>query len=612
MHASNTPTAFQNNSQNKFVRTADGWLHTVYESNGSVWLEHSSDGGTSWQLNVDGTTGAPGPLDFGGGKCPSMTFIGNTVAVVFQQKDGNNFKICLSTFVPNSTGSRYQTYTNGAWIYPQHGETSDAYSTDANPTIAWAASDALFVVTFERKGSSPGLYYFYGGLWTSGGGLFQAVSTPVAISGTNANSTYASISTNGWPNTSGVITYDVAWEQYSSPYRSDIWYAELVEVHNPNPWIFLNPGTNCNISSASYYACSVRPSVVSLSDQSARVSWVGDKDGNGTYYNVQAVTTNPLSPSVYTAMGAAVKSVSTGPLDNHSDFCMAYSQNYPGSTWINNVCRWYGPSGLKTLNTAGKDIQLSNGPSTSSMWLTSFYPFSSPYPIRNSQSLASAGLSKATPTPMAQTRGVVIACRDLKYAYSFGNLVVDGKSIEFIPAPDSLRYSDLGVVNSVLETLPFSITGASNITFTESSGFVDSSVAAQTLGIGGYVGSTMQLLDAATNQPLGTIKNSSSRTSGGAWAVAAPYSLTPKGIGARQVKIKGDAEHQFAGNKNRLHKELFTCRSGKRSGKGIIRSTDHSSGWPSRQNMLSFRTTQTPSILQRRSASVYRRRQMCR
>jgi hypothetical protein len=81
-------SAFTNNSQRKLVRTRDGWLHLVYTSMGRVWLEESTDGGSTWFLGNNGQ-----PLDNGQGKNPSMDWnydgVWSLIVVAFQQPYGN-------------------------------------------------------------------------------------------------------------------------------------------------------------------------------------------------------------------------------------------------------------------------------------------------------------------------------------------------------------------------------------------------------------------------------------------------------------------------------------------------------------------------------------------
>ncbi len=51
---SNNINAYKNNSQRKIVRIANGDLYMVYESLGKVWLEKSTDNGSTWTLSNGG------------------------------------------------------------------------------------------------------------------------------------------------------------------------------------------------------------------------------------------------------------------------------------------------------------------------------------------------------------------------------------------------------------------------------------------------------------------------------------------------------------------------------------------------------------------------------
>ncbi len=79
---SNNINAYKNNSQRKIVRIANGDLYMVYESLGKVWLEKSTDNGSTWSLSNGGQ-----PLSGNNeAKNPVIDFYGNTTAVVLQEK----------------------------------------------------------------------------------------------------------------------------------------------------------------------------------------------------------------------------------------------------------------------------------------------------------------------------------------------------------------------------------------------------------------------------------------------------------------------------------------------------------------------------------------------
>ena len=51
---SNDFDAFNTNSQRKFIKSDDGYLHKVYQSLGHIWYEISADNGQTWEIMNDG------------------------------------------------------------------------------------------------------------------------------------------------------------------------------------------------------------------------------------------------------------------------------------------------------------------------------------------------------------------------------------------------------------------------------------------------------------------------------------------------------------------------------------------------------------------------------
>ena len=88
---SNNINAYKNSSQRKIVRIANGDLYMVYESLGKVWLEKSTDNGSTWSL-INGGQPLSGNKE---AKNPAIDFYGNTTAVVYQEKAGDYFNIKL-------------------------------------------------------------------------------------------------------------------------------------------------------------------------------------------------------------------------------------------------------------------------------------------------------------------------------------------------------------------------------------------------------------------------------------------------------------------------------------------------------------------------------------
>jgi hypothetical protein len=558
---SNISSSFTNNSQRKLVRTpGNGWLHQVYESsiNGvsHVWYEMSTNSGTTWALMspVNGG-GTPGPLDIGGGKCPSIDLSpdGTSIVIAFQQASGNYYTIIVMTYIfYNGQWMEYSKFP--IWTEPQGG---DLYSiTNANPNISWAG-DNNAILTWERKSSVtwggvnilPGINYITGKMSITG--LYNYYAYPSIISGTNANSINTSISTIYFPSPYFYSDFAVAWQQYVNSGSSSIKYCYFVPDANGKLNQYIPTPNNV---STSLYSSNHNPSIVILPDASVRVCWIGD-NGNGDWMTTNSLERDPSSSTIY-QKGAGVKSVSMNRMNNTSNYCYAWSQNINGSR-SNNAVSSSNLLQSKTLNTTGQDIQLCNGSASTNMVVSSYYPFTLPYYFQTSNSLGSAGLSKTSSISGSFSRGVVIENNGAGLYYSLGQITVDGVPVNFIqmneavgkyPSGNPKRYdvvkskdrknATLDTVNKVMVSEPFEISENSKISFSEYSGVADSSAAVSLFAKKGLVSFTMRLVDDATGKMLGTVKES--KFSGNALSAykTLSYVLNPKDIQGKKIRIE--------------------------------------------------------------------------
>ncbi|MDP2363097.1 MAG: DUF2974 domain-containing protein [Ignavibacteria bacterium] len=170
---SNDQNAYANNSQRKFVRTLDGHLHCVYESMNRIWYERSTNNGQTWELMNNGK-----PLSNQDSKLPAIDyrpkFPGSGVAfgdvgIVFQEKNGEAYKIKFYGFGPNfGTGypdpNPIELYSTS--VYP--------YTFDANPAIAWQHNGDLVVVwnNYYDGVSKKNIFSYWFGSITPHGVLF--------------------------------------------------------------------------------------------------------------------------------------------------------------------------------------------------------------------------------------------------------------------------------------------------------------------------------------------------------------------------------------------------------------------------------------------------------
>lgn len=86
---SNNEEAYSNNSQRKFIRTPNGRMYIIYESMGYIWLERSTDNGTTWELMHYGK-----PIGNTLGKSPSMDYdpSGNLIVISYQEYYYSDYK----------------------------------------------------------------------------------------------------------------------------------------------------------------------------------------------------------------------------------------------------------------------------------------------------------------------------------------------------------------------------------------------------------------------------------------------------------------------------------------------------------------------------------------
>ena len=443
---------------------------------GHVWYEISNNSGSSWSIMNSGHQ-----LDNGAGKLPSIDYYGNVVAIAFQQQSGSYYTIQLKTFYAYNG-----TYIPGAstTIFT---EPADAYSTAANPNISWGYN-SKFLVTWERKNNIPltipyGINYKYGSL----NNYYIVVYGSGSIYGTDASSVNASVYSNKSDYANG---FQIAYEQ-------DSWtkYVYYCRANISSTWTVTKTAVTC-ISSRDGYFANYSPSIISMPDGSARVCWLGDYSGNGSTINT--IYRNPSNGTFY-SFGYNVRSTSLNLADNNS-VCAGWSTNYGGSAWSNSFVDVSNPYSTKTLNTSGKDIQLSNGTSKSSMYASSFYPFTSPYYFGTSNNLGS--FSKIDANSISNGKGIVFVKGNVQIACNIGDIVLDNSKIKMLDSVDNKKSND-GSYTLISE--PFTVKDNSNLTLSTLVGLIDSVEAVSLLGKDGFVDYKIELIDNNTGSVLGKL-----------------------------------------------------------------------------------------------------------
>ncbi|MGA9291197.1 MAG: hypothetical protein WBV81_01305, partial [Ignavibacteriaceae bacterium] len=379
IHKSDDASAFSNNGQRKLIETKSGsttWLHQVYTSLGHIWIEHSSNYGSSWILGNNGQ-----PLDgSAGGKNPSIAYTNdswnnyNYIGVVWQQPYNSTYKIVGMTFSQNTSSSTIPGFASE--VRTLHTESSDAYSVNANPNFVLAgAAFGPYLVTFERKSTSgswqPGINWLVGHIEDvaqSYDGPFGYVEANGLVSGTNSSSINIQMSPYPDYNTSIDIAVNLLRQQ-GSPGTIYSHFLFLTKANGYWQYTQYDDGMisyNSPVNSA--------PSIVSLNDYVYSACWIEYTDMTFYFYDSGVRYYFGSNGS-----GAVSCSINRGGGNSNGGFAGWSIGGTNRSIRFDNGIPV--TSSIRNLSTTGRYVQVGNGTGSdlSNMYVSSFYPTSSPY-----------------------------------------------------------------------------------------------------------------------------------------------------------------------------------------------------------------------------------------
>jgi len=460
---SNNPNAFANNSQRKLIKTPDGVMHLVYESMGRIWYETSTDNGQTWQLMNGGK-----PLDNGAGKCPAIDYSYNNVAIVYQEKSGDNSNLQVKAFI--ASGGQY-VYNFGTTL-----NSTGLYSSDANPAIGWSSSSKLVIVW-----KSPSyLSYICGDLDV---GIYSSSFTYYdsgIIAESNSLSQYPSISVDKFY-VGSINRYALVWQQGPSNGQSAIYYSPISVVYGPDSpppieaaflttettivqpdvighWYLVQPSIQ-NISAGSY-PYNYNPSVIILHNAGTRFCWrsqyypgsnsivVFKADGNNRFW--------------YFGYNTRIPQITAS--DDNTEYYIIWNEVYGNSTKFTDNTTL---STIYNLGTTGQAVQLSNGANKNNMYALVFNNQNQPYFFKTTPSIGSKyGLQKSTlASNQIVGRGGIVLKDSVGFFFSVENISVDNQLVDFIEVSDTLVIDDIKQLNNYLISQPFTISGNSALNF---------------------------------------------------------------------------------------------------------------------------------------------------
>ncbi|MBX2977489.1 MAG: hypothetical protein KF721_15285 [Ignavibacteriaceae bacterium] len=95
---SNTEDAITNNSQRKTIKTAEGDYLLLYESMDGVWLHSKPLNSPSVEFLIDINS-----------KNPSIDYLGNSIAIVYEKTESNQLKLCYKLLSSLTLEIEYET-----------------------------------------------------------------------------------------------------------------------------------------------------------------------------------------------------------------------------------------------------------------------------------------------------------------------------------------------------------------------------------------------------------------------------------------------------------------------------------------------------------------------
>jgi hypothetical protein len=489
-HHSNQTNAYSNTSQRRFIQTPDGVKHIVYESMNKVWYELSTDNGTTWILGNGGK-----PLSGADSKNPSMSFYGNQIGIVWQEKNGGTFNIKLAVlYSANYASSIIDTLVSS--------DGAD-YSYNANPVVEWGYNGKAAVVwsgfdMCENPFGGTALKYWYGD--ATSGGISQL--SQCAIAGTDANSINPTITAN-YSVYSNPFYFHFAWQQVVNTSTSKINYCKLYASGNN-----LANTTFEEASLNSGFSKNYNPVIVLKkygTSEYIYVTWLGNRTSPTTETKVllkYKLGTNWSTTGVYGTSPVQNFSINKGTTITNNQEPLALCWSEPnGSSFSNKLKKAPCSTSILTLNSTGKDIQINNGTTFSSMFANSFSSASLPYSFSLSQNFGS--INKENSMQIFNGREGVVGKNGAQFFFALGDISINAQNINFVSVPDSVSIGSLQLLNTYFESESFTVNSSSNLIYGVQYGITDSLLCSSALSENEQINFKVELLDALTNEVIG-------------------------------------------------------------------------------------------------------------
>ena len=524
---SNDQNAYANNNQRKFVRTSNGYYHRVYESMNRVWYERSTNNGANWEIMK--------PLSGSDSKSPSIEAAGDMVLVVFQERNGDLSKIILKRFIDNFQSEPYIIFE----------EYQEPYQTDLSPVIAYNAtnnSQAINTLVIWKAPNPYSFHYAFGHvefssvalIWgrlqdliqDTGGQYLDNNSTNLALSCSQSNEYYR--------------YFSFVWEQKTNSGTSKINHCNLREgiiTGGQNPYYLYKTGDITTASNGSAYTKNSKPSLVSFvtatNQPTSRICWIGERGDEIPNYTEgtekTVVFTDTGTPNRFWAFGNGVTSTSINKTNDKYAIAWASGNNNLITFADNSTLRPVG-----TINISGKDVQLSNGTTSNTMYALAFNTNALPYYMQTGL----VNFNQQHEIHPIEEREGIVSEEEAQVYFSVGDATVDNEQINFAEIPDTVSITSQQKANQYLISEPFSLTDNSEFFYSVKYGLTDSLAALSMLNGNKNLTFKVELLDAVTNEVLGVFDEVTYDQGNLTPYEKIDYQVLTNGIGERTVKLR--------------------------------------------------------------------------
>lgn len=531
---SNLASNYDNTSQRKFVRSSNGYLHSVCESIGSIWYERSTNNGVSWQIMNNGK-----PLNSFEAKQPAIDFYHNnqSIAIVFQEKSNGITKIKLAVFFDGF---------NNPQIEEIDAVNASFETINATPAIAWSGNNNI-VVTYKNISTltsilvKPDLYVF---------NIFDKINL---ASGNSFNTSMVATKYN-----SVTDTFYLAYQELDTK----IYYVYFTREESPESlpgdedW-FLVDSFREEISVGSGYSKNYNP-VISLrkvsGDPWVYVTWIGWRNYVQEEEGLNKITVNPIGEtrlllrrksrggnSTFNVYGNAVNNQSSNKgttlVSNAESFAIAWSEQ-SGNSFFNKLVKYSQSNTPTTLSTIGKSLQVNNSADFSNMFANTFQSNQVPYSFSLSPNFNSNNQNKINSLQVYNGREGIVTKDSVSFYFALGDIICNGSLVNFIPIPDTLNIDSLDQVNTYLFSEPFTVNDNSSLFYGVQYGITDSLSALLTLSGNKEIRFKVELLDESNGGIIGVFDDITYNAQNAIQYANIGYQVNLNGIGNRTIRLR--------------------------------------------------------------------------